>query len=81
MVAIGIIIWISVNATLEINIFKIHGTLSNNLNNENLESYITYGLGYIKFKTIQNNIMQELYIFIPNLLVFKIPRYPFLATL
>jgi len=41
-------------------------SLSNNLNNENLESYITYGLGYVKFKTMQNNIMQELDIFVPK---------------
>ncbi len=41
-------------------------SLSNNLNNENLESYITYGLGYVKFKTIQNNIIQELDIFVPK---------------
>lgn len=41
-------------------------SLSNNLNNENLESYITYGLGYVKFKTMQNNIIQELDIFVPK---------------
>ena len=41
-------------------------SLSNNINNENLESYITYGLGYVKFKTVQNNIMQELNIFVPK---------------
>lgn len=41
-------------------------SLCNNLNNENLESYITYGFGYVKFKTVQNNIMQELDIFVPT---------------
>ena len=41
-------------------------TLSNNLNEENKESYITYGLGYVKFKTIQNNLIEELKIFVPK---------------
>ena len=41
-------------------------SICNNLNDENLESYITYGLGYVKFKTIQNNLKQELEIFIPQ---------------
>ena len=41
-------------------------TLSNNLNQENKESYVTYGFGYVKFKTIQNNLMQELKIFVPK---------------
>ena len=41
-------------------------TLSNNLNEENKESYITYGFGYVKFKTIQNNLIQELKIFVPK---------------
>ena len=41
-------------------------SLSNNLNNEAKETYITYGFGYVKFKLIQNNIMQELNIFVPK---------------
>ena len=41
-------------------------SLSNNLNNESNENYITYGFGYVKFKSIQNNIMQELNIFVPK---------------
>ena len=41
-------------------------TLSNNLNDENKESYITYGLGYVKFETVQNSLIQELKIFVPK---------------
>ena len=41
-------------------------SLCNNLNNQNSDSYITYGLGYVKYKSIQNNIMQELNIFVPK---------------
>ena len=41
-------------------------SLSNNLNNENFESYITYGFGYVKYKSVQNNILQELNIFVPE---------------
>ena len=41
-------------------------SLSNNINNESKESYITYGLGYIKFKSTQNNVSQELDIFVPK---------------
>ena len=41
-------------------------SLCNNLNNEVNESYITYGFGYVKFKSKQNNIIQELNIFVPE---------------
>ena len=41
-------------------------SLSNNLNNASNENYITYGFGYVKFKSVQNNIMQELNIFVPK---------------
>ena len=36
------------------------------MNNENTESYLTYGFGYVKYKTIQNNIEHELKIFVPK---------------
>lgn len=41
-------------------------SLSNNINQEADESYITYGLGYVKFKSVQNNISEDLDIFIPR---------------
>jgi len=41
-------------------------SLSNNINNETEENYITYGAGYVNFKSIQNNISQELDIFVPR---------------
>ena len=41
-------------------------SLSDNINNEANEGYITYGMGYVKFKSIQNNISQELDIFVPR---------------
>jgi len=41
-------------------------SLSNNINNNVDESYITYGLGSVKFKSTQNNISQELDIFVPT---------------
>ena len=41
-------------------------SLSDNINNELNESYITYGMGYVKFKSNQNNISQELDIFVPR---------------
>ena len=41
-------------------------SLSDNINNETKESYITYGMGYVKFKSNQNNISQELDIFVPR---------------
>lgn len=41
-------------------------SLCNNLNDESSESYITYGFGYVNFKSIQNNVMQELDIFVPQ---------------
>lgn len=41
-------------------------SLSNNINNETNESYITYSAGYVNFKTTQNNISQELDIYVPK---------------
>lgn len=41
-------------------------SLSDNINNESNECYITYGLGVVKFKSTQNNISQELDIFVPR---------------
>lgn len=41
-------------------------SLSDNINNESNESYITYGMGRVNFKCIQNNIEQELDIFVPR---------------
>ncbi len=41
-------------------------SLSDNINSESKESYITYGLGFVKFKSTQNNIAQELNIFVPR---------------
>lgn len=41
-------------------------SLSDNINNESKESYITYGMGNVRFKSIQNNIAQELDIFVPR---------------
>ena len=41
-------------------------SLSDNINNESNESYITYGTGYVNFKSVQNNIFQELDIFVPK---------------
>lgn len=41
-------------------------SLSDNLNNEATDSYITYGFGYVSFKSIQNNVIQELNIFVPK---------------
>jgi len=41
-------------------------SLSNNINNEANESYITYGAGHVNFKSTQNNISQELNIFVPR---------------
>lgn len=41
-------------------------SLSDNINNESNESYITYGMGNVRFKSIQNNIAQELDIFVPR---------------
>ena len=41
-------------------------SLSDNINNEANESYITYGTGYVNFKSVQNNIFQELDIFVPK---------------
>ena len=39
-------------------------SLSNNINNQTKESYITYGAGHVNFKSIQNNIEQELDIYV-----------------
>ena len=41
-------------------------SLSNNINNEAKENYITYGAGYVNFKSIQNNVEQELDIYVPT---------------
>ncbi len=41
-------------------------SLSDNINNESNERYITYGMGRVNFKCIQNNIEQELDIFVPR---------------
>ena len=41
-------------------------SLSNNLNERNGETYITYGFGYVKQKTICNNLIQELKVFVPR---------------
>ena len=41
-------------------------SLSNNINNEAKESYVTYGAGYVNFKSIQNNLEQDLDIYVPK---------------
>lgn len=41
-------------------------SLSENMNNQNQDYYITYGFGYIKQKTLSNNLLQELEIFVPR---------------
>ena len=41
-------------------------SLSNNINNEAKENYITYGAGYVNFKSLQNNLEQELDIYVPR---------------
>ena len=41
-------------------------SLSNNLNDIQTNSYITYGLGFVNFKNIYNGIYQELNIFVPK---------------
>ena len=41
-------------------------TLSDNINLNDNEIYITYGFGYAKYKTINNNILQELEMFVPR---------------
>ena len=41
-------------------------SLSNNINNEADDTYITYGAGYVNFKSTQNNILHELEIFVPR---------------
>lgn len=41
-------------------------SLSNNLNDVQTNSYITYGLGFVKFKNIYNGLLQELDIFVPK---------------
>ena len=41
-------------------------SLSENINNEVQDYYLTYGFGYAKLKTISNNILQELEIFVPK---------------
>ena len=41
-------------------------TLSDNLNNDEEETYLRYGFGYVNLKTIKNNISHELNIFVPQ---------------
>ena len=41
-------------------------SLSSNINNNNNDSYLYFGMGYVKYKSIQNNIEHELDIFIPQ---------------
>ena len=41
-------------------------SLSENMNNQVQDYYLTYGFGYIKLKTISNNILQELETFVPE---------------
>jgi len=41
-------------------------SLSENINRKNQDYYITYGFGYVKEKTLSNNLLQELEIFVPR---------------
>ena len=41
-------------------------SLSENMNNQIQDYYLTYGFGYVKLKTISNNVLQELQIFVPK---------------
>jgi cellobiose phosphorylase len=41
-------------------------SLSENINNHAQDYYITYGFGYVKEKTLSNNLWQELEIFVPR---------------
>lgn len=41
-------------------------TLSDNINKEDSDIYLTYGFGYVKYKSINYNILQELEIFVPR---------------
>lgn len=41
-------------------------TLSDNLNDNSNQTHINYGFGYVNFKSIQNNIMHELLVFVPR---------------
>jgi len=44
----------------------IYTSLSENMNNQVQDYYLTYGFGYVKLKTISNDILQELEIFVPK---------------
>ena len=41
-------------------------SLSENINSQNQDYYLTYGFGYVKLKTLSNNLLQELEIFVPR---------------
>ena len=41
-------------------------SLSENLNSESQDYYMTYGFGYVNLKTMSNNLLQELDIFVPK---------------
>ncbi len=41
-------------------------SLSDNLNDDSTESFVTYGFGYVKYKSTKSNIIQELSIFVPR---------------
>jgi len=41
-------------------------SLSENINKQNQEYYLTYGFGYVNLKTISNEILQEVDIFVPK---------------
>ena len=41
-------------------------SLSNNLNEENLDGYLNYGFGYVSFRTYKENIEHDLTIFVPR---------------
>ena len=50
-------------------------SLSNNLNDIQTNSYITYGLGFVNFKNIYNGIYQELNIFVPKGSLYNFSEY------
>ena len=41
-------------------------SLSENMNEQVQDYYLTYGFGYVKLRTISNNILQELEVFVPK---------------
>jgi len=41
-------------------------SLSENINNHNQEYYLVYGFGYVNLKTLSNDILQEVDIFVPR---------------